>query len=437
MPMSKIPMVPAEQATPVQTSSVRKASTRTALAQDASAQTGQFSAGATAPKAAGAGDASDKADTAGIRMQHIDKTYPGSQAKALDDFNLDIKAGELVVLLGGSGCGKSTALRALAGLEDIQAGRIMVAGHDLTGVAANKRNMAMVFQAYSLFPHMTALQNIEFGLEVHGVAKAKRRTIAQEKLELVGLSDQAGKYTQQMSGGQQQRVALARALAVSPRVLLLDEPLSALDAKVRVQLRDEIRRIQLETGTTTLFVTHDQEEALAIADRIGVMNHGRIEQIDAPKTLYQRPASEYVATFIGLTNRLPGDCHDGRATVFGRQIELLAGSQTGEARTLLIRPEALTLSVDGAGGVGASYDSGVSGSVVADGVGVCARVEAVHFLGALVRVDTVVASDEWQRWNDGNPLTITVQLQENELPAGVHVGSKVIVTPRIIPALAV
>lgn len=226
-----------------------------------------------------------------IQMRDVVKIYPGSTVHALDDFNLDIKPGEMVVLLGGSGCGKSTALRSLAGLEDIQGGRIMVGGQDVTGVPVNKREMAMVFQAYSLFPHMTALENVEFGLEVRGMGKAERRKIAMEQLELVGLADQAKKYTQQMSGGQQQRVALARALAVKPRVLLLDEPLSALDAKVRVQLRDQIRRIQLTTGTTTVFVTHDQEEALAVADRIGVMNKGKIEQIAAPQNLYQRPAT--------------------------------------------------------------------------------------------------------------------------------------------------
>ena len=163
-----------------------------------------------------------------IQMQNVVKIYPGSTVHALDDFNLDIKPGEMVVLLGGSGCGKSTALRSLAGLEDIQGGRIMVGGQDVTGVPVNKREMAMVFQAYSLFPHMTALENVEFGLEVRGMGKAERRKIAMEQLELVGLADQAKKYTQQMSGGQQQRVALARALAVKPRVLLLDEPLSAL-----------------------------------------------------------------------------------------------------------------------------------------------------------------------------------------------------------------
>ena len=353
-----------------------------------------------------------------IQMRDVVKIYPGSTVHALDDFNLDIKPGEMVVLLGGSGCGKSTALRSLAGLEDIQGGRIMVGGQDVTGVPVNKREMAMVFQAYSLFPHMTALENVEFGLEVRGMGKAERRKIAMEQLELVGLADQAKKYTQQMSGGQQQRVALARALAVKPRVLLLDEPLSALDAKVRVQLRDQIRRIQL---TTTVFVTHDQEEALAVADRIGVMNKGKIEQIAAPQNLYQRPATEYVATFIGLTNRLPGASNGDEAVVFGQRVPLLAGSAKGDSVAVLVRPENLTLALAG------SSDSHV---------GERARVEVIHFLGSLVRVDTVITSGEYQRWNKGEQLKATVQLPASELPAGLAVGDDVIVTPRPVAALA-
>lgn len=355
-----------------------------------------------------------------IQMRDVVKIYPGSTVHALDDFNLDIKPGEMVVLLGGSGCGKSTALRSLAGLEDIQGGRIMVGGQDVTGVPVNKREMAMVFQAYSLF-HMTALENVEFGLEVRGMGKAERRKIAMEQLELVGLADQAKKYTQQMSGGQQQRVALARALAVKPRVLLLDEPLSALDAKVRVQLRDQIRRIQLTTGTTTVFVTHDQEEALAVADRIGVMNKGKIEQIAAPQNLYQRPATEYVATFIGLTNRLPGASNGDEAVVFGQRVPLLAGSAKGDSVAVLVRPENLTLALAG------SSDSHV---------GERARVEVIHFLGSLVRVDTVITSGEYQRWNKGEQLKATVQLPASELPAGLAVGDDVIVTPRPVAALA-
>lgn len=363
----------------------------------------------------------------GVQMLGVDKIYPGSNVKALNDFNLEIKPGEMVVLLGGSGCGKSTALRSLAGLEDIQAGRILVGGQDVTGVPVNKRDMAMVFQAYSLFPHMTALQNVEFGLEIRGVTRAERRHLAMEKLDLVGLADQAGKYTQQMSGGQQQRVALARALAVNPRVLLLDEPLSALDAKVRVQLRDEIRRIQLEAGTTTVFVTHDQEEALAVADRIGVMNHGRIEQIADPQTLYRRPETEYVATFIGLTNRLPGISNGAEAVVFGQRVPLLGGSRK-EGAVVLVRPENMTI---------AMHEAGVAGS--GSGAGEVGRVEMVHFLGALARVDVRIMAAEYRGLGgeDGAALRVTVQVPANELPSGLTVGSEVMVAPRPIAALAV
>lgn len=363
----------------------------------------------------------------GVQMLGVDKIYPGSNVKALNDFNLEIKPGEMVVLLGGSGCGKSTALRSLAGLEDIQAGRILVGGQDVTGVPVNKRDMAMVFQAYSLFPHMTALQNVEFGLEIRGVTRAERHHLAMEKLDLVGLADQAGKYTQQMLGGQQQRVALARALAVNPRVLLLDEPLSALDAKVRVQLRDEIRRIQLEAGTTTVFVTHDQEEALAVADRIGVMNHGRIEQIADPQTLYRRPETEYVATFIGLTNRLPGISNGAEAVVFGQRVPLLEGSRK-EGAVVLVRPENMTI---------AMHEAGVAGS--GSGAGEAGRVEMVHFLGALARVDVRIMAAEYRGLGgeDGAALRVTVQVPANELPSGLTVGSEVMVAPRPIAALAV
>ena len=285
---------------------------------------------------------------------------------------------EMVVLLGGSGCGKSTALRSLAGLEDIQAGRILVGGQDVTGVPVNKRDMAMVFQAYSLFPHMTALQNVEFGLEIRGVDRAERRRQAMEKLELVGLADQAKKYTQQMSGGQQQRVALARALAVNPRVLLLDEP----------------------------------------ADRIGVMNHGRIEQIADPQTLYRRPGTEYVATFIGLTNRLPGIANGEEAVVFGQRVPLLDGSAT-DASTVLVRPENMTIEL-------------TNDADAVHGAGELGRVEMVHFLGALARVDVCVACAGM-----GGTIRVTVQLPANELPAGLAIGAQVVVAPRPIPALAV
>ncbi len=198
-----------------------------------------------------------------VRLEGLSRHY--GDVKALDKLDLTLHPGELVVLLGPSGCGKTTTLRLLAGLEDADTGRVMVGGQDVTRLPASKRDMGMVFQAYSLFPHMTVKDNVAFGLRLRRQAKAERDKRAMDMLELVGLTGQAGRYAHQLSGGQQQRVALARALAIQPQVLLLDEPLSALDAKVRAQLRDEIRRIQLEVGTTTLFVTHDQEEALAHA----------------------------------------------------------------------------------------------------------------------------------------------------------------------------
>ena len=238
--------------------------------------------------------------TDGVSVELNDLTRVYGSVKALDGLTLHIEPGELVALLGPSGCGKTTALRILAGLDEATSGTVSVGGRDLTKVPANKRDMGMVFQAYSLFPHLTVLDNVAFGLKMRGKAKGERLSRADDMLELVGLSAHRHKYASELSGGQQQRVALARALAIQPRVLLLDEPLSALDAKVRVQLRDEIRRVQLDVGTTTLFVTHDQEEALAVADRVGVMSQGKLEQLAAPAELYANPATPFVAEFVGL-----------------------------------------------------------------------------------------------------------------------------------------
>ena len=287
------------------------------------------------------------------------------EVRALDGLDLDLAPGEMVVLLGPSGCGKTTALRILAGLDVADSGSVLVNGKDITHVPANKRGMGMVFQAYSLFPHLTVAENVAFGLKLRGDDRRKRAARAGEMLELVGLSEHGTRYASQLSGGQQQRVALARALAIEPAVLLLDEPLSALDAKVRVQLRDEIRRVQLEVGTTTLFVTHDQEEALAVADRVGVMNNGRLDQVAPPTELYARPATRFVAEFVGLSNRLRAEVDGAGATVLGGRIPLLEGSLDHGTGMALVRPEAVSITPSGEAN---------------------ARVVAVAFLGPFSRV---------------------------------------------------
>ncbi|WP_439936879.1 ABC transporter ATP-binding protein [Nocardia sp. N13] len=303
-----------------------------------------------------------------VELSELTRVY--GQVRALDGLTLRIDPGELVALLGPSGCGKTTALRILAGLDAATSGTVSVGGRDLTRVPASKRDMGMVFQAYSLFPHMTVIDNVAFGLKMRGKDGAARRARAGDMLDLVGLAEHADRYAHQLSGGQQQRVALARALAIEPSVLLLDEPLSALDAKVRVQLRDEIRRVQIEVGTTTVFVTHDQEEALAVADRVGVMNAGRLEQLAPPAELYSSPASRFVGEFVGLSNRLPAHVQGGTASVLGREVPVLPGSATG-AGMALVRPESV--------------------SVVADPDGP-ATVATVMFLGPLSRV-TCTLSD--------------------------------------------
>jgi putative spermidine/putrescine transport system ATP-binding protein len=263
--------------------------------------------------------------------------------RALDGFDLEIARGELLALLGPSGCGKTTALRLLAGFDQPTSGSIRVNGEDVSRLPANKRDMGMVFQSYSLFPTMTARDNVAFGLRLRGRSSTDRRRRAGELLELVGLGDRGAQYPHQLSGGQQQRVALARALAIQPRVLLLDEPLSALDAKVREQLRDEIRRLQLELGVTTVFVTHDQEEALSMADRVGVMRAGRLEQCATPSELYNRPATAFVAEFVGTMNHLPAVALDGARVRIGSQVVPVDGDAraTGELVVALVRPEAV------------------------------------------------------------------------------------------------
>jgi putative spermidine/putrescine transport system ATP-binding protein len=302
-----------------------------------------------------------------VRLEKLRRVFAG--VVALDELTLTIAPGELVALLGPSGCGKTTALRLVAGLDEVTSGNVVFGGSNVTQLGANRRGVGMVFQAYSLFPHMTAIQNVAFGLQMRHVDDSQRKKRAGEMLDLVGLSGYADRYPQQLSGGQQQRVALARALAIRPKVLLLDEPLSALDAKVRARLRDEIRRVQLEVGITTLFVTHDQEEALAIADRVGVMNKGRLEQLGPPTVIYSRPATPFVAEFVGLTNKLEGTVKDGAVEVRGVRIPLVRPETPNGPATALIRPEAVSLTGDG------SSSGPLTGNVI-----------AVAFLGATSRV---------------------------------------------------
>ena len=306
----------------------------------------------------------------GVTFEDMHRWY--GSVHALNGLSIDIAPGEFIALLGPSGCGKTTALRALGGLDEVDQGRILVDGRDITRVPTNRRNMGIVFQAYSLFPNMTARDNVAYGLRLRSVDGAARKKRAEEMLDLVGLARQANRYPHQMSGGQQQRVALARALAIEPSVLLLDEPLSALDAKVRRQLREEIRRIQIVIGITTLFVTHDQEEALAMGDRVGVMSAGRLEQIAAPTELYDRPKTRFVAEFVGLTNRIPGTAANGSVTVLGTNVPLLDGSAHSGAVFALVRPENIR--------VGATQDGS-------------ARVAAVSFLGSLCRAQVTLPDE--------------------------------------------
>jgi putative spermidine/putrescine transport system ATP-binding protein len=298
---------------------------------------------------------------------------------ALDHLDLNVNSGEFVSLLGPSGCGKTTALRIVAGFEWPDSGQVLVDGEDVLDKAANKRNMGMVFQAYSLFPNMTAQQNVEFGLRVRKESREARGKRASELLELVGLASAMSRYPRQMSGGQQQRVALARSLAIQPSVLLLDEPLAALDAKVRVQLREEVRRIQQELGITTLYVTHDQEEALSISDRVAVMSQGRVEQLGTPAQIYSGPRTAFVANFVGTMNKLQGTVVSTQDRTVRCGPLLLSvpdpsfNHPVGETVELFLRPEDISLEMLSNG------DKPAAGLVEG-------RVMSLTFLGPVTRV---------------------------------------------------
>ena len=273
-----------------------------------------------------------------LELQQLRKTF--GRVVAVDSLDLDIDRGELVSLVGPSGCGKTTTLRMVAGLQQADRGRILLEGRDVTHDPANRRGMGVVFQSYALFPNMTGAENIGYGLAVRKRSSAEVKRKVSELVELIQIGDAASRYPHQLSGGQQQRVALARALAIEPPVLLLDEPLSALDAAVRLTLRLEIRRIQRSLGIATMYITHDQEEALSISDRVAVMRDGRIEQLGTPEEIYTAPANEYVARFVGTSNRLPVRVGDGDGSVVewqGRQVRVTTEGRfpSGSAELLL------------------------------------------------------------------------------------------------------
>ena len=265
-----------------------------------------------------------------IEWKNLQKYY--GENYVLRDMEGTIEKGELVTLLGPSGCGKSTLLRCLAGLEGVSSGRIMLDGRDITNLPPQKRDMGMVFQQYNLFPNMNVEQNVGFRLKMKKVPAEKSKQLVSEMLEKVGLSGYAKSYPSQLSGGQQQRVALARAMVMGPKVLLLDEPLSAIDAMLRRNLQTEIRRIQKELGITTIFVTHDQNEAMVMSDRIFLLNEGRIEQLGKPEELYTNPKTRFAAGFMGNYNILPADVF---ARITGKRVE---------ASSVAVRPEVIKVS---------------------------------------------------------------------------------------------
>ncbi|HYJ23997.1 MAG TPA: ABC transporter ATP-binding protein [Acidimicrobiia bacterium] len=309
-----------------------------------------------------------------LSLQGVRKDFNG--VVAVESFNLEVEPGEFVSFLGPSGCGKTTTLRMVAGFEPPTSGTIRLAGEDVTYTKPNERNIGMVFQSYALFPNMTVAENIAFGLRVRKEEGAARSERVAELLDLIHLPDKAKAYPNELSGGQQQRVALARALAIRPQLLLLDEPLSALDAKIRDDLRAEIRRIQRQLNITTIYVTHDQEEALALSDRVVVMSKGRIEQVGEPFEIYNNPATGFVASFVGQLNRLPvtvvdpalGRLRAGRSEI--RTTSLIESPEGAEV-SLMMRPEEVTLD--------AEEDNVLEGTV-----------ESVTFLGSIVRVQVAV-----------------------------------------------
>ena len=320
------------------------------------------------------------ANTAFLKVVDVTKSF--GDFIALKNISLDVHEGELICFLGPSGCGKTTLLRAIAGLDFQSAGRIHQAGQDISALPPTERDFGIVFQSYALFPNMTVAKNVAYGLNSRRLGRSAIAARVSELLELVGLPDSGPKYPSALSGGQQQRVALARALATSPGLLLLDEPLSALDAKVRVRLRHEIKDLQRRLGITTILVTHDQEEALAMADRIVVMNHGVIEQVGSPTEIYREPETLFVADFIGAMNQLPGKVAGTNSVLLGDlTLDCLPHDlSNGDDCVIAIRPEDVVPHGEGA------RSPGASDTIKSPGNAFDVTVSEVEFLGSYWRV---------------------------------------------------
>jgi putative spermidine/putrescine transport system ATP-binding protein len=326
-----------------------------------------------------------------LTLSNISKQFAGTFA--VQDFDLDVQQGEFVSFLGPSGCGKTTTLRMIAGFEVPSTGKVTIDGADITNKAPNQRNVGMVFQAYALFPNMTVAQNIGFGLKLRKEPPAAIKERVAEMLTLIHLEQKGNSYPYQLSGGQQQRVALARALAIRPIVLLLDEPLSALDAKIRVSLRAEIRAIQRKLGITAIYVTHDQEEALSISDRIVVMLEGKIEQVGTPFEIYNFPQTAFVASFVGTLNTTAAEVVDpakGLLQIDGVQLqtaENLEGNVKGDKVTIAIRPERF------------NFLATEKKANVLD-----CKIENITFLGSVVRIQVLVGSNRFYMDTFNNPF---------------------------------
>ncbi|WP_051973211.1 ABC transporter ATP-binding protein [Cryobacterium sp. MLB-32] len=344
--------------------------------------------------------------SAEVVLRSIRKSY--GRQEVLSDVNVSIAGGELLAILGPSGCGKTTALRVMAGLERPDHGTVHIDGQDVTRHRIDKRGIGIVFQAYSLFPHQTAAENVAYGLRVRGASRSRRASRAAELLDLVGLADHGAKFPHQLSGGQQQRVALARAFAIEPRVLLLDEPLSALDAQVRVQLREEIRRVHYDMGTTTILVTHDQEEALSMADRVAVMRAGQVEQVGTPHEVYHRPATAFVSSFVGVVNRIPGRVTGtDQISVLSHLLAVsTAGRTRGEAVDVLVRPEHLRVrpsESDTGAGVGVVGTLTLRGAISS---------LAVYFRESQYTVRVDLPSREAQLFAAGDRVSVTAHADD-------------------------